>query len=252
MRRKIITLVEGTAVVACALACSAAAGQDAPAPLVAQLKAQYQLAKMCGGEVCEKGTVLAIQKGGILGVGQLSILICPSKYQDGDLHTPSAICAASVKATSRYFKQGEKVYPTKIEVNLKKDHVSLFIVSCDECNGINPPTYYKSDVIFQFAKGSLGSATVPQITDAIGQVFSIDTSGGAPAQAATADTQASTPQAPDPPPAEPVHVQLGQTPDQVQASLGRPDKVIDLGAKQIYVYKDLKVTFLNGKVSDVQ
>jgi hypothetical protein len=38
----------------------------------------------------------------------------------------------------------------------------------------------------------------------------------------------------------------------VQGSLGKPDKIVNLGAKQIWVYKDLKVTFLNGKVSDVQ
>jgi hypothetical protein len=38
----------------------------------------------------------------------------------------------------------------------------------------------------------------------------------------------------------------------VLAALGKPDKIVNLGAKQIYVYKDLKVTFLNGKVSDVQ
>jgi len=31
-----------------------------------------------------------------------------------------------------------------------------------------------------------------------------------------------------------------------------PDKVIDLGAKKIYVYKDLKITFTDGRVSDVQ
>jgi hypothetical protein len=33
---------------------------------------------------------------------------------------------------------------------------------------------------------------------------------------------------------------------------GKPDKVIDLGAKKIYMYKDLKITFTNGVVSDVQ
>jgi hypothetical protein len=27
---------------------------------------------------------------------------------------------------------------------------------------------------------------------------------------------------------------------------------VNLGTKQIYVYKDLKVTFVNGKVTDVQ
>jgi hypothetical protein len=40
--------------------------------------------------------------------------------------------------------------------------------------------------------------------------------------------------------------------DQVVAILGQPEKSVDLGSKQIYVYKDLKVTFVNGKVSDVQ
>jgi hypothetical protein len=33
---------------------------------------------------------------------------------------------------------------------------------------------------------------------------------------------------------------------------GAPDKMVDLAARQIYVCKDLKVTFLNGNVADVQ
>jgi hypothetical protein len=58
-----------------------------------------------------------------------------------------------------------------------------------------------------------------------------------------------------PPPApqpEPVQIGLGQTTDQVVANLGQPDKVVDLGSKKIYIYKDLKITFVDGKVSDVQ
>ncbi len=42
------------------------------------------------------------------------------------------------------------------------------------------------------------------------------------------------------------------TPDQVQGALGKPDKIVNLGAKQLYIYKDMKVTFVNGKVTDVQ
>jgi hypothetical protein len=38
----------------------------------------------------------------------------------------------------------------------------------------------------------------------------------------------------------------------VKAALGQPDKIVNLGAKQIFVYKDIKVTFINGKVADVQ
>jgi len=40
--------------------------------------------------------------------------------------------------------------------------------------------------------------------------------------------------------------------DEVKAVQGNPDKIVDLGAKKIYVYKDLKITFIDGKVSDIQ
>jgi hypothetical protein len=59
---------------------------------------------------------------------------------------------------------------------------------------------------------------------------------------------ASTP-APSP---GPVTVSQGQTVDQVTATLGQPKSVVKLGTKQIYVYQDMKVTFKNGTVSDVQ
>ena len=59
-------------------------------------------------------------------------------------------------------------------------------------------------------------------------------------------------QAASQPQPEPQTIQLGQSSDQVRATLGQPDKIVNLGAKQIYVYKDLKVTFLSKKVSDVQ
>jgi hypothetical protein len=55
-----------------------------------------------------------------------------------------------------------------------------------------------------------------------------------------------------PSPAGPVTIALGQTIAEVEAINGKPDKVIDLGAKKIYVYKDMKITFTDGKVSDVQ
>ena len=53
-------------------------------------------------------------------------------------------------------------------------------------------------------------------------------------------------------PSEPVNVQMGQTIEQVTASMGTPTKVVDLGAKKIYVYMDMKITFKDGKVADVQ
>jgi len=49
-----------------------------------------------------------------------------------------------------------------------------------------------------------------------------------------------------------INIGIGQTVGQVTAALGQPTKVVDLGTKKIYVYKDMKVTFRAGKVSDVQ
>lgn len=67
-----------------------------------------------------------------------------------------------------------------------------------------------------------------------------------PTEAAAAPVQAPAP------PVESQTVNLGDTPERVVASLGQPKSIVKLNARQIYVYANLKVTFENGKVADVQ
>ena len=50
----------------------------------------------------------------------------------------------------------------------------------------------------------------------------------------------------------PATVALGQSIQDVEAIMGKPSNVADLGSKKIYVYRDLKITFVDGKVTDVQ
>jgi hypothetical protein len=50
----------------------------------------------------------------------------------------------------------------------------------------------------------------------------------------------------------PLTISFGQTIDEVVAILRQPEKIVDMGAKKIYVYKDMKITFTDGRVSDVQ
>ena len=57
---------------------------------------------------------------------------------------------------------------------------------------------------------------------------------------------------PPPPPADPVEIKIGQTTDQVIAALGQPLRKAKTATREIYFYKDLKVTFVNGKVKDVE
>lgn len=52
--------------------------------------------------------------------------------------------------------------------------------------------------------------------------------------------------------ASPKSVELGNTPDEVQSVMGQPDKIINLGARVLHVYKDMKIIYVDGKDSDVQ
>jgi hypothetical protein len=240
-----------------------------------QLAAQYKLVKMgsdtSGYSVVEKGTLLAIQKGGILAVPYSDQSVLPTKYEGGQVKGPSGLLVAGRKSllghfsqtqsqgqTTHLFQVGDKVYPSKIDVNAAKDTVTMLIVACDTCNKTDPPTYNKAQVVFQFPKGSLAKASAGEVEDTIGQLLSISDDaqggdqgggdqGGAQQQGGQAQGGGDQQQQ-----AEPQSIEKGMTTDQVEAAMGKPEKIVNLGPKKIYVYKDLKVTFLNGKVFDVQ
>ena len=235
-----------------------------------QLAAQYKLVKMgsdtSGYAVVEKGTLLAIQKGGILAVPYGDQNILSNKYENGTVHSPNGLSLMGRKSimgkfgkeqTTHLFAVGDKVYPMKIDVNVAKDTVTLGVVACDTCNKTDPPTYNKANVVFQFPKGSLANASAGGVEDMIGQVLSVSSddqqqqSADQGGQQGGGQDQGQQQQA-DQPQAQPQSIEKGMTPDQVEAAMGQPDKKVNLGTKQIYVYKDLKVTFINGKVSDVQ
>jgi hypothetical protein len=253
----------------------------AQVPLEEQLKAQYTLVKMgadsSGAAVVEQGTILVIKKGGILGVPYSDQSMLSTKYENGAVHSPNALVSKGLGSlmskvgktqTTQFFQANSKVYPSKVVVNLPKDQVIIGIVDCDSCNNVDPKTFYKADVVFQFPHGTLASSSPSQVEDTISGLLAIDDSadqggnnqqGGNDQQGGNQQQggggngggggQAQQQQAPPP---EPQQIEKGQTPDQVKNALGNPDKIVNLGSKQIYVYKDLKVTFLNGKVSDVQ
>jgi len=135
-----------------------------------------------GVSVVEEGTVLSVLRGGILAVPYSDSSDFKTKYQNGTIKAPSGLAVAGRKAimgkfgsdqTTHLFKKGDKVYPTKISVNMKKDTVTMGIVACDKCNKTDPPTYNKAEVVFVFPKGSLMNATAPSVQKVIAQVFTV-------------------------------------------------------------------------------
>ena len=171
MSQKFGGLVSGLVLMAATVFPLAIANAQAPVSLQEQLTAQYKLVKMgsdtSGYSVVEKGTLLAIQKGGILAVPYGDQNVLSNKYENGTIHAPSGLSLMGRKSimgkfgkeqTTHLFAVGDKVYPMKIDVNPAKDTVTLEIVACDTCNKTDPPTYNKANVVFQFPKGSLANA----------------------------------------------------------------------------------------------
>lgn len=57
---------------------------------------------------------------------------------------------------------------------------------------------------------------------------------------------------PSPSDAPPTTIALGQSRDQVIAGFGQPVRIAKIGTKEIFFYKDLKVTFIDGKVTNAE
>ncbi|MGD1154998.1 MAG: hypothetical protein ABSA41_04135 [Terriglobia bacterium] len=197
MKQK-IAIVVALMVVGLLAGAAAVAQNAAPPSLKEQLEAQYKLAKVRGNGTVDPGTVLVIQMAGIQGVPLGDLAMAPAIYKDGVLHPPSkkssvgaSLLQASTRPTSetsgkefRPFPVGDKVYVSRIDVNIKNDRIGFVIVECAECNGVSETSPYKAAVSFQFAKGYLETANVPDVEDTIAKVIPLDTAtaGAQPAQ----------------------------------------------------------------------
>jgi hypothetical protein len=208
----------------------------------------------------KSGTILVIQKNGITGQAPNNLAPpCGSTWKDNALHPGNTMCLMVQKNYSKALTKDEKVNPTSVVIHLKDEKVIVNFTECDSCNG-GDASSYKGSVAFQFPKGYLeGGADAGQVADVISQVLAppdpnADQGNNQQQQGGDQQQQQQAPQQQQPqqPAAPPASIQLGQTIDQVTASFGPPEKIVNLGTKQIYVYKDLKVTFVNGKVTDVQ
>jgi hypothetical protein len=153
----------------------------------------------------------------------------------------------------RVFVPGEKCWVTGISV--QKDGVTFSLFS-DPYNSIR---YYGTlKVLFPDKK------VVPPVDSfmqTIAEVLTVDRQNEQPEPAqpgrirpAIGDVVQVPDIAPPPPPADtpPPSIDLGQTKDEVTAAFGQPAKIVRLGVKEIFFYKDMKVTFTDGKVSNVE
>jgi hypothetical protein len=248
-----------------------------PASIDQKLETDYTLTKATAdhGDIVTAGAVLVLKKDGLLMSATTSGSAAQNTYRDGKIsqgiwkvakmpgfgglvgHT-----GTGATVTTRTFVAGEKFWVTKITV--KEDGVILDLFS----DPISDVRYY-STLRFPFPKGALPSPdqvetsvaeviTVQPSDDAAASGNSKQPAAAAPASAAAAPPPAAmAPIAPPPPPADtpppaPKTIALKQTKEEVVANFGQPTKVVKLGTKEIDYFPDMKVTFVNNKVTDVQ
>jgi hypothetical protein len=255
-----------------------------PATLIQEkLVAQMKLTKAAADhtDIVTAGDIVVLHKDGLMMCSSASPYAFSNTYSGGVLtanlnnrakdaaksflkgHLPfggggSVSDAANNGCTSRKFVAGEKFWVTG--VTIQKDGILVSTFS-DPYNDVR----YYGEIKFLFPKGS-----VPPVDDFVKTVSEVITvqpaddndkaskgdQGGQQAQAAAAPAAPAAPMAaiaPPPPPADapPPTITLGQTKDQVTTSFGQPMRQAKLGQKEIFYYKDMKVTFTNGKVSNV-
>jgi len=174
--------------------------------------------------------------------------------------------AANNGCASRKFVAGEKFWITSVAVQKDGILVSTFSDPYPDPQG-NQVRYY-GEIKFPFVKGSVPPPDdfVKTFSELITVQPADDSDKGGQTdqgsqgnQAAAAPPAAPAPApmaaiAPPPPPADapPPTIAIGQSKDQVTAGFGQPTRIAKLGAKEIFYYKDMKVTFTNGKVSNVE
>jgi hypothetical protein len=238
-----------------ALACVAPTlhGQDSRAEIQKRLNAEFKRTKMTAdrSDIATAGSVLDLHKDGLVMASTEAVAPPTNTYKNGaisfsfgaNMAWGIALSAANQQTTGiaqRKFVSGEKFWVT--DYTVKPDGV-VFQFYSDPYKDVR----YYCQLKFPFAKN-----VAPPADEVMKTIEEVITAEADTQEAAPADNPAPAQQAAAQPAAAPKTIALGQTTDQVVGILGQPQKIVNLGAKQMYFYPDMKVIFTNGKVTDVQ
>ncbi len=191
------------------------------------------------GDYKEIGTLFVVRQEG-LRADRPGPLFKPNVITDGRLVTPGGGETPLGNDMDGNLKPGDRLY--LYGVNCGNDYVelALFTVRTFIVKGLRGPTPLQASVRFRYDKG-LAQLTTAQFFADVAAWFSTEgeIGTGIRGEPETAGKMAKT-------------VHFGQTPAEVTAILGPPDKEILLGNKSILVYRSLKLIFIDGKLADAE
>lgn len=278
MNHRTITLASlFSAVVVPAIAASSAFALEKGSTdgVVAVLTKKYTLTETTydKSQITHDGTKLSMKQAGVYSGPAKSFVTWNNNVQDGKVQKQNIFMSSGCsKAHCHVLQTDEKVYITKIESkdDPKNDVLKFSIVSVEDIDGGDGAERYGATVTFKFKKGYLAEASPEDVEQAVEAVLAPDdgsgggdakqdtASNGAPAAAQPAAPVARAAAPPPPPPAPPAPaapppaLSIGESSSQVLQAYGMPTKIVDLGKKKTFYYKDIKIIFTDDKISDMQ
>ena len=270
--KQITTIVLTVGMLSCVPRVLQAQNDPQKEAILQKLQGQFTLTKITNdrSDIVTPGSVLVLNADGLVMYSTTSPMPPLNTYKNGKIShsfgrelgitllAPGNSTAANYP--QRKFVSGEKFWITGCIV--QKTGIDLLLYS-DPYNDVR----FYAQLNIPFAKGSTPSPedAWKMVSEAVTPVPPDAAVQSPPVPAAPAPQPAPEPPPPvamapiapppppaDAPPAAPKTISLGQTKDQVVAIMGQPDKVANLGTKEIDYYADMKVTFVKSKVTDIQ
>lgn len=255
----------------------AAVAQD----VTVALKQKYRLTEInMQGVAASPGTVFTIEADGINAEPYPTMITFENPVVDGQVKQRSKGFGLLRSSNSQILQPGQKVYVTKVNMssNSHEDDLKITFLTCDAVlatftNGTYGGQYqaakrYSGTLAFKLPKGALAEMSVDDAAKMVEAILSVNPAdqvrardSGTVARSCEPHCAVSTTTGtvvgnaivaqPGAPASAPPTIALGQSIDEVTGIMGTPQQIVDLGAKKIYKYPDMKVVFMNGKVSDV-
>ena len=185
--------------------------------------------------ITQPGTVLVVRIPGIYAdVADTKQAIVKTKIVNGKaVQQKGMLASLSFTKQSRQLNVNEHVFVTQVSV--KDDGIQFELLTQDPAavvvDGNTIQSRYRSEVFFPFGRDELPHLQLDDVKKTIDPVL------------ATSDVASAV---------QTKTIHLGMSTDEVKKALGDPEKIVDLGEKKIYIYKDIKVVFKDSQVADVQ
>jgi len=199
-----------------------------PAGIRADIETRYKISSLDFlGNVKVNGTVLVVWKSG-LRVDRPGVSNKPTVIRDRQVTTVGGGTVPLGGNVDGELKVGDqlRLFGVRTEENFVE--LDFATEKAYVVTGIRGPTPLQARIRFQY-DGGLASLTAKQVLDDIGAWFRTENA-----------VQVSK------------TVQQGQTPEEVVGILGEPEKKVLLGPKAVFIYKDMKLIFKDGKLVDME